>query len=61
MMAGSKADSLYMTKDAFAKASGTTDKELLEIDGATHIETYWVPKVVNVAMEKLSSFYSRTL
>jgi fermentation-respiration switch protein FrsA (DUF1100 family) len=61
MIAGSKADSLYMTKDAFAKASGTTDKELFEIDGATHIETYWVPKVVNVAVEKLSSFYSRTL
>ena len=61
MIAGSKADSLYMTKDAFAKASGTTDKELFEIDGATHIETYWVPKVVNVAMQKLTSFYSRTL
>jgi hypothetical protein len=61
MIAGSKADSLYMSKDAFAKASGATDKELFEIEGATHIETYWVPKVVNVAIEKLTAFYSRIL
>ena len=45
MIAGSKADSLYMTEDAFAKATGTKDKELFKIDGATHIETYWVPEV----------------
>jgi fermentation-respiration switch protein FrsA (DUF1100 family) len=37
MIAGSKADSLYMTQDAFAKATGTTDKELVLLDGATHI------------------------
>lgn len=61
MMAGSKADSLYMTKDAFAKATGTKDKELFEIDGATHIETYWVPGYVDVAVKKLTAFYARTL
>jgi uncharacterized protein len=61
MIAGSKADSLYMTEDAFAKATGTKDKELFKIDGATHIETYWVPKYVDAAMEKLTAFYSRTL
>jgi fermentation-respiration switch protein FrsA (DUF1100 family) len=61
MIAGSKADSLYMTEDAFAKASGTTDKELYKIDGATHIETYWVPKYVEVAMGKLTPFFARTL
>jgi fermentation-respiration switch protein FrsA (DUF1100 family) len=61
MIAGSKADSLYMTEDAFAKATGTKDKELFKIDGATHIETYWVPKYVDAAMDKLTAFYSRTL
>lgn len=61
MIAGSKADSLYMTEDAFAKATGTTDKELFKIDGATHIETYWVPKYVEAAMGKLTPFYARTL
>lgn len=61
MIAGSKADSLYMTEDAFAKASGTKDKELFEIEGATHIETYWVPMYVNQALEKLTRFFGRTL
>jgi fermentation-respiration switch protein FrsA (DUF1100 family) len=61
MIAGSKADSLYMTEDAFAKATGTKDKELFKIDGATHIETYWVPAYVDAAMGKLTAFYARTL
>ena len=61
MIAGSKADSLYMTEDAFPKATGTTDKELFQIEGATHIETYWVPRYVEAATEKLASFFTRTL
>jgi fermentation-respiration switch protein FrsA (DUF1100 family) len=61
MIAGSKADSLYMTEDAFAKATGTKDKALFKIDGATHIETYWVPKYVATAMSKLTEFYGRSL
>lgn len=61
MIAGSKADSLYMTQDAFPKATGTQDKELFIIDGATHIETYWVPKYVDAALGKLTPFYARTL
>ena len=61
MIAGSQADSLYMTEDAFAKASGTKDKELFKIEGATHIETYWVPKYVDAALGKLAPFYARTL
>jgi fermentation-respiration switch protein FrsA (DUF1100 family) len=61
MIAGSKADSLYMTEDAFAKATGTRDKELFRIEGATHIETYWVATYVDVTMNKLTAFYARTL
>ena len=61
MIAGSKADSLYMSEDAFAKATGTKDKEFFKIDGATHIETYWVPKYVDAAMGKLTTFYAKTL
>ena len=61
MIAGSKADSLYMSEQAFAKASGTQDKALFKIDGATHIETYWVPRYVDVAVDKLTAFYARTL
>jgi len=61
MIAGSKADSLYMTEDAFAKATGTTNKVLFKIDGATHIETYWVPRYVDAAMNELTEFFARSL
>ena len=61
MIAGTKADSLYMTEDAFAKATGAKDKELFKLEGATHIETYWVPKYVDAAITKLNTFYTRTL
>ena len=61
MIAGSKADSLYMTQEVSSKATGTQDKELFLIEGATHIETYWVPKYVAAALSKLTAFYARTL
>jgi fermentation-respiration switch protein FrsA (DUF1100 family) len=61
MIAGTKADSLYMSEDAIAKATGAKDKELFKLDGATHIETYWVPQYVDAAIAKLTSFYGRTL
>lgn len=61
MMAGSKADSLYMTQSAFAGATNAKSKELFLIDGATHIETYWKPQYVNQAMGKLTSFFATTL
>ena len=61
MVAGSKADSLYMTEDAIAKATGTKDKELFLIEGATHIETYWKQPYVNQAVGKLTRFYGKSL
>lgn len=61
MMAGSKADSLYMTRDAFKKAVNAENKELFLIEGATHIETYWKPQYVDKAMNKLMQFYGDTL
>jgi fermentation-respiration switch protein FrsA (DUF1100 family) len=61
MMAGSRADTLYMTEDAFKKATGTKNKELFLIDGASHIETYWVPEYVDQAVKKLTDFYGANL
>lgn len=61
MIAGSNADSLYMTQSAFNKATGTDNKELFLIDGATHIETYWKPQYVNQAIGKLTEFFGREL
>ncbi|WIE39948.1 alpha/beta hydrolase [Agrobacterium tumefaciens] len=57
MIAGSAADTLYMTQDAFSKAIGTTDKELFKIEGAKHIETYWVPEYVDAALSRLKPFF----
>jgi uncharacterized protein len=61
MIAGSKADSYYMTDSAYKAASGTTKKELFLIEGATHIETYWVPAYVDQAVSKLSTFFVKHL
>jgi len=61
MMAGSAADTLYMTEDAFAKATGTNDKELFLVKGVTHIKTYWVPEYVDQEVGELTKFLSTRL
>lgn len=61
MMAGEKADTLYMSEEAFEKATGTRDKELFKIPGATHIQTYFVPEYVEQAVAKLADFYGKNL
>lgn len=61
MIAGSEADTLYMTRDAFSKASGTQNKELFLVDGATHIQTYYVPEYVQKIAAKLNAFYDKNL
>lgn len=61
VMAGDKADSLYMSEEAFRKVTGTNDKEFFKIPGATHIQTYFVPEYVDQIVSKLKAFYGRTL
>lgn len=61
MIAGSKADTYYMTDRAFSLATGTNEKELFLIPGATHIQTYYVPEYVNLAMDKLNEFFGKYL
>lgn len=61
MMAGSKADTKYMTDEAFDKAINAKDKELFVIDGATHIETYWKAEYVSQAIPKLDAFFKKYL
>ncbi|MBQ7560275.1 MAG: alpha/beta hydrolase [Synergistaceae bacterium] len=61
MMAGSIADSLYLSEDAIEKAAGTNDKELFLIPGAYHIQTYYVPEYVEQEINKLKEFFGRTL
>ncbi|MBK7105458.1 MAG: alpha/beta hydrolase [Ignavibacteriae bacterium] len=61
MIAGSKADTYYMSESAFKLATGTKEKELFLIDGATHIQTYYVPEYVDQAMDKLNEFFDKYL
>lgn len=61
MIAGSEADTLYMTKDAFEKATGTDNKELYLVQGATHIKTYWKEEYVNDVVNKLKEFFGGNL
>lgn len=61
MMAGSEADTKYMTDAAFSLAMGTANKELFIIPGAKHIETYWVPKYVDQEVNKLKEFFGKNL
>lgn len=61
MMVGSKADTKYMTDEAFPKATNAKNKELFVIDGATHIQTYWKPEYVSQAITKLVGFYQANL
>ncbi|MCB9294062.1 MAG: alpha/beta hydrolase [Lewinellaceae bacterium] len=61
MIAGSKADTYYMTDSAFQLATGTKQKELFLIEGATHIQTYYVPEYVAQTMNKLNEFFGEFL
>ncbi len=61
VIAGSRADSLYMSEDVYQKATGTNDKELFVVEGSTHIDTYHVPEYVQQVEAKLVEFFGRTL
>lgn len=61
MIAGSKADTKYMTDEAFQNAINSKDKELFIVDGATHIQTYWKSEYVNQIVNKLADFYDKNL
>lgn len=60
IMSGSKSDSDYMSREAYIKA-GTRDKEYYQIDGASHIQTYYVPEYVDAVVNKLKEFFGKTL
>jgi len=59
MISGEKSDTHYMTEAVFRNATGTQQKELFIVKGATHIETYWKPEYVEQIVGKLSDFYGK--
>jgi len=58
-IAGQKADTLYFSELAYSKAK--EPKELVVIDGATHIDLYDKEQYVVPAVEKLDSFFKKYL
>ena len=61
MMAGSIADTFYMTAQCYSRATGPQNKELFLIPGATHIQTYYAQDNLNLAVNKLTEFFSKNL
>lgn len=61
MIVGDNADTKYMSDEAFAKASGTQNKELYALKNATHIQTYFRKDLVDEAVKKLEEFYKNNL
>ena len=61
MIAGDKADSLYMTEEVFKNATGTQNKELFLVKGASHIQTYWKPEYTSQISAKLGDFFGKNL
>jgi fermentation-respiration switch protein FrsA (DUF1100 family) len=59
VIAGSKADTLFWSRQVFEKAR--EPKELHVVDGATHIDMYDRPQFVIPAVAKLADFFGRGL
>jgi fermentation-respiration switch protein FrsA (DUF1100 family) len=59
VIAGSKADTLFWSQQAYEKAK--EPKELHVVEGATHIDMYDRPQFVEPAVGKLTEFFGRHL
>ena len=61
LIAGSVADTRYMTENAYVKATAAASKQLLLIEGASHIRTYFVPEYVGQIVAATSEFFAQQL
>lgn len=61
VIAGEKADSRYMSEEAFTRATRTADKQLFLVPGATHIRTYFVEEYVTQITAKIREFFGSRL
>ena len=59
VIAGSKADTLFWSRQVYEKAR--EPKELHVVEGATHIDMYDRPQFVTPAVSKLAEFFGRHL
>ena len=61
LIAGTKANSLWQSELAYDKATAAKSRELYKVDGATHMDFYDVEKYVNLAVEKMTTFFNKNL
>lgn len=61
LIVGDKADTAYMSEEAFKKANGAKNKEIFKLKDSTHIQTYYEPRIVQEALKKLEAFYKENL
>jgi fermentation-respiration switch protein FrsA (DUF1100 family) len=59
LIAGSNADTLYFSQNAYNKAK--EPKDLYLVDGATHIDLYYKPDYVPQVAGKLTEFFAKNL
>lgn len=59
MIAGTAAQTLWMTKLAYDRSEG--DKQLFLIEGATHVDLYFKEEYVSQAVRKLDEFFRKNL
>ena len=59
LIAGSKADTLFWSRQVMEKAR--EPKELFIVEGATHIDMYDRPQFVAPAVAKLKEFFDKSL
>lgn len=60
LIAGSEAGSKWQSEDLIKKAA-SKNKELFIVKGATHMDLYDIPKYVDQAVEKMSTFFGKNL
>jgi fermentation-respiration switch protein FrsA (DUF1100 family) len=59
LIAGTEADTLYFSQDAYNRAK--EPKELHLVSGASHIDMYYKPECVSEAVAKLADFFTTNL
>lgn len=61
MFVGSDSYVKFMTDIAYGNLTGTDDKQLVVLDGATHMDTYQTPKYVDSIVGGLTEFFGKKL
>jgi len=59
VIAGTEAESFYYSQEAYDKAE--EPKELFSVDGASHIDLYYIPQYVEQVVKKLTEYYGKNL